>query len=95
MKEQMLILVTTPLYLIVIGLEIFLSHLHLKKYYTVKDTLINVYLCIMNGGIDLLFSGNLYCCIALVLQISFYKLLFQSLALLDFAIYFRRPDLLY
>ena len=55
MKEQLLILISTPLYLIVIGLEILLSHLHVKKYYTLKDTLINVYLCSLNGGIDLLF----------------------------------------
>jgi hypothetical protein len=54
-KEQLLILITTPLYLIVIGLEMLLSHLHVKKYYTLKDTLINIYLCTLNGGIDLLF----------------------------------------
>ena len=57
MKEQLLILITTPIYLVVIGLEILISHLHLKKYYTLKDTLINIYLCIMNGGIDLLFRA--------------------------------------
>jgi sterol desaturase/sphingolipid hydroxylase (fatty acid hydroxylase superfamily) len=55
LKEQLLILITTPLYIVVIGLEMILSHLHVKKYYTVKDTLINVYLCTLNGGIDLLF----------------------------------------
>ncbi len=32
-----------------------LSHLQVRKYYTVKDTLMNVYLCLMNSGIDLLF----------------------------------------
>ncbi len=55
LKEQLLILISTPLYLIVIGLEILLSHIHVKKYYTLKDTLINIYLCVLNGGIDLLF----------------------------------------
>lgn len=55
MKEQLLILVTTPLYIIVIGIEMLLSHLHLKRYYTLKDTLMNVYLCSLNGGIDLMF----------------------------------------
>lgn len=34
-----------------------LSHLHLKKYYTVKDTFINIYLCTLNGVIDLLFRA--------------------------------------
>lgn len=55
MNEKLLISITTPLYIIVIGLEILISHLNLKKYYTLKDTLINIYLCILNGGIDLLF----------------------------------------
>ncbi len=57
LKEQLLLLITTPLYLVVIGFEILLSHLHLKKYYSLKDTLINVYLCTLNGGIDLLFRA--------------------------------------
>ena len=57
LKEQLLILISTPLYFIVIGVEMLLSHLHLKKYYSVKDTLINVYLCLVNGGIDLLFRA--------------------------------------
>lgn len=57
MKEQLLILITTPIYLIIIGLEMILSHLHLKKYYTVKGTFINIYLCVLNGGIDLLFRA--------------------------------------
>ena len=57
LKEQLLILITTPIYVIVIGLEMLLSHLHVKKYYTLKDTLMNVYLCTLNGGIDLLFRA--------------------------------------
>jgi len=57
MIEKLLLLVSTPIYIVVIGLEIILSHIHVKKYYSVKDTIINVYLCIMNGLIDLLFRG--------------------------------------
>jgi len=57
LKEQLLILITTPVYLIVIILEIILSNLHFKKFYTVKETLMNVYLCVLNGGIDLLFRA--------------------------------------
>lgn len=55
MKEQLLILITTPLYIAVIGVEILLSHLQVKKYYTLKDTFVNIYLCLLNSGIDLLF----------------------------------------
>lgn len=57
LKEQLLILISAPLYAIVIAGEIILSNLHLKKYYTLKDTLMNVYLCIVNSGIDLLFRA--------------------------------------
>jgi sterol desaturase/sphingolipid hydroxylase (fatty acid hydroxylase superfamily) len=54
-REQLLILISTPVYLVVIGLELFLSHLHHQKTYTWKDTLQNIYLMILNGGIDLAF----------------------------------------
>jgi sterol desaturase/sphingolipid hydroxylase (fatty acid hydroxylase superfamily) len=54
-REQWLILISTPVYLIIIGIEIFLSHLHHRKLYTVKDTITNVYLMLLNGGLDLLF----------------------------------------
>jgi sterol desaturase/sphingolipid hydroxylase (fatty acid hydroxylase superfamily) len=57
MIEKLLIQVSTPIYIVVIGAEIILSHLNLKKYYSLKETIINVYLCIMNGLIDLLFRG--------------------------------------
>jgi sterol desaturase/sphingolipid hydroxylase (fatty acid hydroxylase superfamily) len=55
LNEQTLLTIATPLYIIVIGGEILLSHLQLKKYYTVKDTLMNIYLSLLNGGIDLAF----------------------------------------
>lgn len=55
LHEQLLILISTPIYLVIIGLEILLSHLHVHKYYSVQDTLVNIYLSLLNGGIDLLF----------------------------------------
>ncbi|MDE3124363.1 MAG: sterol desaturase family protein [Bacteroidota bacterium] len=55
LREQWLILISTPIYLFIIGIELLLSHLHHKKIYTVKDTITNVYLMLLNGGIDLLF----------------------------------------
>ena len=55
LKEQWLLLISTPYYLIIIGIEILLSHLQHKKLYTFKDTFINIYLMLLNGGIDLLF----------------------------------------
>src|SRR5689334_10778987 len=71
MTEQLLILISTPLYIAVIGVEMLLSHLHLKKYYSLKDTMMNVYLCLINGGIDLLFRA-----VYVVILAWFYELRF-------------------
>ena len=54
-REQLLILISTPIYLVVIGLELLLSHLRKQKSYTLKDTFQNIYLMLLNAGIDLLF----------------------------------------
>jgi sterol desaturase/sphingolipid hydroxylase (fatty acid hydroxylase superfamily) len=56
-REQLLILITTPIYIIVIGLELFLSHLRKQDTYSWKDTLQNIYLMLLNGGLDLLFRA--------------------------------------
>ena len=55
LKEQWLILISTPIYIIIIGLELLLSHLQHRKSYTLRDTVTNIYLMLLNGGIDLLF----------------------------------------
>lgn len=68
LKEQLLILITTPLYIGVIGLEIILSHINIKGFYTLKDTLINVYLCSLNTIIDLLFRA-----VYVFILVYFYK----------------------
>lgn len=52
-REQWLLLISTPLYIIIIGLEILLSHMHSWKAYTVKDTITNLYLMLFNSAIDL------------------------------------------
>jgi sterol desaturase/sphingolipid hydroxylase (fatty acid hydroxylase superfamily) len=54
-KENILLLISTPYYIIIIGLEILLSHLQHRKLYTWKDTFSNLYLMLLNSGIDLLF----------------------------------------
>lgn len=54
-REQWLILISTPIYVFIIGLEIVLSHLQHRKNYGLKDTITNTYLMFLNGGIDLIF----------------------------------------
>ena len=57
LREQLLILISTPLYVIIIGIEVLLSNYRHRKLYTWKDSLTNFLLMLLNGGIDLLFRG--------------------------------------
>lgn len=56
-REQLLLLITTPLYIFIIGVEIILSNLRKQETYTVKDTFQNIYMMLLNGGIDVLFRS--------------------------------------
>ena len=56
-REQILILTSTPIYIIIIGLEILLSNYQHRKLYTWRDSFINLYLMLLNAGIDLLFRA--------------------------------------
>lgn len=55
LREQWLILISTPVYCIIIGIELLLSHLQHRKSYTLKNTAANIYLMVLNGSLDLLF----------------------------------------
>ncbi len=57
LREQLLILISTPFYIIIIGLELLLSHLQHRKIYSWKDTASNIYLMLLNAGIDLSFRA--------------------------------------
>lgn len=50
-------LMSVPIYGIIIPLEMLLSHLHGWKFYSWKQTLLNVYLNLLNVGVDLLLRG--------------------------------------
>jgi len=55
--EQLLILISTPFYVVIIALEVLLSNYQHRKLYSLKDSAVNLYLMLLNGGIDLLFRG--------------------------------------
>lgn len=55
--EQLLILISTPLYVVIIALEVLLSNYHHRKLYSLRDTAANIYLMLLNSAIDLLFRG--------------------------------------
>ncbi len=56
-QRELLIMITTPLYAILIGLEIILSKLHGKKYYTLKDSLINLAFMLISSAFEMLMIG--------------------------------------
>jgi sterol desaturase/sphingolipid hydroxylase (fatty acid hydroxylase superfamily) len=55
--EQILLLVSTPVYMLIIGFELLLSNYQHRKLYGWKDTAVNVYLMLLNAALDLLFRG--------------------------------------
>lgn len=55
LREQLVILFSTPLYVVVIVSEILFSHYRHRNTYTVRDTLTNLYLMLLNSGVDLAF----------------------------------------
>jgi sterol desaturase/sphingolipid hydroxylase (fatty acid hydroxylase superfamily) len=55
LRENLLILISTPIYLMLIGLELLVSNYQAKRVYTWTDTLANIYLMLLNSGIDLAF----------------------------------------
>lgn len=59
-REAWFILISIPLYAILIGTEIILSNWKAKKFYSFKDTLQNVYLTLTNAALDLLLRWAFY-----------------------------------
>jgi sterol desaturase/sphingolipid hydroxylase (fatty acid hydroxylase superfamily) len=53
-REQLLFMISTPLYLVFIVGEMLLSYIHNRHYYTTRGTLMNVWLSALNFGLDLL-----------------------------------------
>src|SRR5687767_8381434 len=53
-RESLLILISTPLYAVVIGAEIIFSYLHHHKKYSSRGLIENIYLMLLNMGLDIL-----------------------------------------
>lgn len=56
-RESLLMIITTPLYAVVIGVEILLSYFHHRHLYSIKGIAQNVYLTVLNASLDLLVRG--------------------------------------
>lgn len=59
-RETWFLLLSVPFYIIVIGAEILLSNWQHKKFYSVKETLWNIYLMLFNAGLDALLRWAFY-----------------------------------
>ena len=68
-QEHLLLLFNIPIYGILIPLEIILSNFHHFRVYSIKETVVNIYLNLLNAGIDLL----LRVFVALTVLLFFYN----------------------
>jgi sterol desaturase/sphingolipid hydroxylase (fatty acid hydroxylase superfamily) len=72
--EQFIIFATTPIYTIVIVGEILLSNYQHRHLYTIKNTFTNLYLMILNGGVDLLSRGITWGILAYIYNFHFIEI---------------------
>jgi sterol desaturase/sphingolipid hydroxylase (fatty acid hydroxylase superfamily) len=94
-KDSFLLLVTTPAYVILIAVEMLLSHFQHRHYYSLKGTLTNVYLAFVCVCLDVAMRAIWFAVLAFVYafhlfwQISNPWLYWPSLLILqDLAFYF-------
>ncbi|HMK04711.1 MAG TPA: sterol desaturase family protein [Ferruginibacter sp.] len=59
-RETWFLLLSVPFYTILVGTEILLSNWQHKKFYTLKDTIQNIYFTLLNAGLDLFLRGVFY-----------------------------------
>src|SRR5687767_13131606 len=73
-REALLIIISTPIYIIVIGAELLFSYLHQKHYYTTKGILVNTYLSLLNFSLDILVRGICLMVLNYFYQFKFFEL---------------------
>ncbi|MBO9561592.1 MAG: sterol desaturase family protein [Niastella sp.] len=74
LQQQLLVLITTPLYVIIIGAEIMLSNIHHTHSYTRRNTFQNFCISILSGAVDVLMRGVSLAIFAFLFNHSFFKL---------------------
>ncbi|MFN3850644.1 MAG: sterol desaturase family protein [Spirosomataceae bacterium] len=73
-QEQLVIIVSTPIYAFFIGAEIILSNWQHRGFYTIKDTFTNVYLMLLNMAIDFFSRGVTWGILAWIFQYRFLEI---------------------
>lgn len=72
--QELLILITTPVYLVFIIAEVLLANLQHRNWYSLKDTLQNFYLMVLNSSIDLLIRTGYFLFISFCWQNRFFEI---------------------
>lgn len=73
-RESLLILITTPIYIIVIGGEILYSYLKKQHLYTTKGVLANIYLSSLNFTLDIVIRGVCLLVLNYFYQFKFFEI---------------------
>ncbi len=93
LQKQILLLFSIPIYAVIIPLEILLSNFRRQKFYSWKETFVNIYLNILNAGIDLLL--RLFIAFALLTYLFQYHLLINWNPIIYWIILLFGEDLLF
>ena len=72
-RESLLVLISVPIYAIVIGAEMLYSYFKHKHLYSTKGLLSNVYLTVLNMGLDIIVRTLCLLILAFFLQFSFFE----------------------
>ncbi|MCA0431523.1 MAG: sterol desaturase family protein [Bacteroidetes bacterium] len=73
-RDFLLVLISTPIYAIVIGAEFFYSHIKNKGLYSTKGLFSNIYLTALNMGLDLLVRVIVFNILTFFYQYKFFTL---------------------
>lgn len=92
LHQQLIMLITTPLYAIIIGLEILISNIRHRRSYSWRDTLHNFALSIFSGLIDLVMRGVSLVCLSFFFS---FRLLELSHSVIYWVLLFLAVDLMH
>lgn len=78
-REYLLVLISVPIYTLVIGFEFFYSYFNKKGLYSTKGVLANIYLTSLNMGLDVLVRGACLFILGYFYQFHFTDISFSPL----------------
>lgn len=73
-RESLLVLITTPVYILVIGGEILYSYFNKRQLYSGKGVLANIYLSVLNFSLDIIVRGACLVVLNYFYQFRFFEI---------------------